>query len=159
MQKGSALIFLLIGTLIITVAGGAFYLGRQTTPKPSPIPVTTSQPTSKPSPTQSPADETTNWKTYTNPANTFSLRYPPERIVIITDSGLVRVEPEDLSTSRSGLSTVTDIPDDNRVILLYYGSLNGKVLKDLVIEEYNKDKSGADDNEVSPDRSQRNNWI
>lgn len=41
MQKGQALIFLLIGILIL--AGGAFYLGRQTSTKPSPTPVATSQ--------------------------------------------------------------------------------------------------------------------
>lgn len=44
MQKGNTLIFLLVGILILAgVAGGAFYLGRQTTPKPSPTPIIVSQ--------------------------------------------------------------------------------------------------------------------
>ena len=43
MQKGQILIFLLVGILVLAAAGGAFYLGRQTTPTPSPTPVITSQ--------------------------------------------------------------------------------------------------------------------
>lgn len=39
MQKGQALIFLVVGILIIAVVGGIFYLGRSTTPKPSPTPI------------------------------------------------------------------------------------------------------------------------
>jgi len=42
-QKGNVLIFLLVGIVVLAAIGGAFYLGRSTTPKPSPNPVTTSQ--------------------------------------------------------------------------------------------------------------------
>lgn len=84
MQKGFGIIFLLIGILVITVAGGAFYLGRQTTPKPSPNPVITSQtpqPTSAltpntPSPAPTTPDQTVNWKTYTNSTYKFLIKYP-----------------------------------------------------------------------------------
>ncbi|OGE18580.1 hypothetical protein A3D83_03265 [Candidatus Daviesbacteria bacterium RIFCSPHIGHO2_02_FULL_41_10] len=80
MQKGSALIFLLVGIVVLAAIGGAFYLGRSTTPKPSPAQVVTSQtpqPTSTPQPFSVP-DETINWKTYTNNLFNFSLKYPPD---------------------------------------------------------------------------------
>lgn len=43
MQKGQALIFILIGILVIAVVGGAYFLGKQSIIKPSPNPVVTSQ--------------------------------------------------------------------------------------------------------------------
>ncbi|MBI2597382.1 hypothetical protein HYW41_04455 [Candidatus Daviesbacteria bacterium] len=88
MQKGSALIFLLVGVLVIIVAGGAFYLGKltlrqnssgQTTPKPSSV--TAVQPTPQTTPVSSPSDETANWKTYTDTQLGFSLKYPEGWIV------------------------------------------------------------------------------
>ena len=78
MQKGQTLIFLLVGMLII--AGGAFYLGRQTTPKTSPNPVVTSQtplPTENSSPTSISVNETANWKTYNSYEDNFVMKYPP----------------------------------------------------------------------------------
>ncbi len=77
MQKGQVLIFLLVGILVIAIAGGAYYLGRQTTPKSAPAPVVTSstlQPTPSPSPI---SDEMSTWKTYTNQLYQFSFKYPP----------------------------------------------------------------------------------
>ncbi len=84
MQKGQTLIFLLIGILII--AGGAFYLGKSSTPKPSPGPVVTAQPVSQSTPVPSsipdtsptPAGllDTANWKTYKSNAFKFSVKYP-----------------------------------------------------------------------------------
>lgn len=82
MQKGQALIFLLIGMLVIVALGGAFYLGRSTISKPSPVPVATSQTTLSPTPTQdasrepNSSTETANWKTYTNTKLNFSVKYP-----------------------------------------------------------------------------------
>lgn len=43
MQRGQALIFLLVGIVVLAIAGGAYYLGRQTPPKLSPVPIATSQ--------------------------------------------------------------------------------------------------------------------
>lgn len=64
MQKGQTLIFqrkivprfifLLVGVLILAVAGGAFYVGKSSTPKPSPNQVVTSQ---TPQPTPAPSGE------------------------------------------------------------------------------------------------------
>lgn len=76
MQKGNVLIFLLIGIVVLGAIGGAFYFGRSTSPKPSPIQMAASQapqPTIASQPSSVP-DETANWKTYTGKNYTF--RYP-----------------------------------------------------------------------------------
>lgn len=83
MQKGQAPVLILVGILVIVaVAGGAFYLGRQTTPKPSPSPVVTSQ-TPKPTNTSlesTGSAETANWKTYKNSQYSYSFKYPQELV-------------------------------------------------------------------------------
>ncbi|MDP3733333.1 MAG: hypothetical protein Q8Q91_02210 [Candidatus Daviesbacteria bacterium] len=63
-----------MGVLILAaVATGIYFLGKQTTPKPSPNPVITSQtPNSSPSPT----DETANWIIYTNNKFNYTFNYP-----------------------------------------------------------------------------------
>lgn len=79
MQKGQALIFLLVGILVIVVAGGAFYLGRQTTPKSSPVSVVTSQtpqPTTNTNPESTSSAETSDWKIYTNNEFNYTMKYP-----------------------------------------------------------------------------------
>lgn len=78
MQKGQILIFLLVGILVIGVAGGAFYLGRSTIQKPLPTPSTASQ-TPQPNPT--PSEETANWKTYTNNQLHYSIKYPNDQFI------------------------------------------------------------------------------
>ncbi len=80
MQKGQALIFLLVGMLIMAAIGGAFYLGtlKNRPPTLSPNPVATSQtpqPTSISSSTPT-ADLTTSWKTYQSNMYNFSVKYP-----------------------------------------------------------------------------------
>lgn len=83
MQKGQATVLILVGILVIAVvASGAFYLGRQTTPKLSPTPVASqlSSPTDT-SPVPTGTGETANWKTYTNDKNGFSLQYPRDLTV------------------------------------------------------------------------------
>ena len=77
MQKGFGVIYILVGILVVTlIAGGAFYLGGQTTPKP--VVTSSSQPSISPdvSPAPTDAGETTNWKTYTNTKYGFSFKYP-----------------------------------------------------------------------------------
>ena len=66
MQKGQALIFILVGVLILAaVAAGAYFLGRQVAPRPQ---------TLQPSP--SPTDETTNWVVYRNEQYQFEFKHP-----------------------------------------------------------------------------------
>lgn len=74
-QKGFVPILILIAVLLIAgVGGGAFYFGRLTAPKPSPIPQVAS---STPQPTSSPVvDETVNWKSYENKQRGFKLNLP-----------------------------------------------------------------------------------
>lgn len=81
-QKGYSLIFLLIGMVVLAgVAGGAYYLGKQTTPKSSPAPVVSSQipspsTTTDASPVPTGTEETANWKTYTNSKRGYEFKYP-----------------------------------------------------------------------------------
>ncbi len=94
-QKGFSAILILIGILVMVVSvGGAYYLGRSNTPKPSPNPVITSEfpkpsltpvvtsetpiPTSVPSPSP---DETANWSVYKSSIFGFQLKYPPNWLV------------------------------------------------------------------------------
>ena len=89
-QKGQALIFLLVGILIIAALGGAYYLGRQTTPKvTSSIQPTLNPADASPAPTgagvsgaPNGAAETANWETYTNTKYSFEFKYPPTWSVI-----------------------------------------------------------------------------
>jgi hypothetical protein len=69
MQRGFAVIYLLIGIVLILAFGGVYYLGK-TSNLPSPIsnPVVTPKPTS--------INETANWKTYTNNDLGYVLKYP-----------------------------------------------------------------------------------
>ncbi len=90
-EKGNILIFLLVGILILAATGGAFYLGRQTSPKIKACtmdakvcsdgssvgrtgPNCEFAPCPSPLPTSS--DETNNWKIYMNSKNLYSFKYP-----------------------------------------------------------------------------------
>lgn len=82
-QKGQAGILILVGIVIlIAVAGGIFYLGRITAPKPhTQTPVTTSSPQPFPTPTDASREpngsaKTADWKTYIR-KNVFEIKYPP----------------------------------------------------------------------------------
>lgn len=96
MQRGQALIFLLVGILVLTLAGGAFYLGRQTTSKPSTNSVVSSQispsnPSSTiysqvtPAPASTVVKLANAWnlgtKTYSNPKVDITFQYPSYFIV------------------------------------------------------------------------------
>lgn len=84
MQKGQTQVLILAGIVIlIAAAGGIFFLGRVTAPKPQ-VPVTTSSPQPSPLSTEAPAkveDPTANWKTYTNKDNNLSLKYPATWVI------------------------------------------------------------------------------
>lgn len=78
MQRGQALIFLLIG-IVILVASGAYYLGRQPTPNQSAV--VTSPPSSSTT-----SDETAIWQTYKNYTYKYEIKYPGDyRILPQTD--------------------------------------------------------------------------
>ncbi len=88
MQKGQVIIFLLVGILVITAVGGAYYLYKSTSLKPSTTPTIASQ-TPRPPLTPFSSDtnppltgsiETANWKTYTNQQAGYSFKYPLEWI-------------------------------------------------------------------------------
>ena len=91
MQKGQAPILILVGILIIAVAGGAYYLGTFKNVKlQSQNPVVTSiQVSASPvssstfvaSSTPISSDETANWKIYINSQFGFSVKYPPSWIL------------------------------------------------------------------------------
>lgn len=89
-MKGFSQIWLIAGALMIIIVGGAFYLGKQTSKSVQPTASTqrgeqnqvkTSQviPSSTPTVITVPgiADETANWKTYTNTSHKYSIKYPP----------------------------------------------------------------------------------
>src|SRR5689334_6215595 len=72
MQRGQALIYLLIGVLILGAIGGAYYFGKHSSSQSSPASIyQTSQPNSATS-----ADETANWKTYTNSLGNYLIKIP-----------------------------------------------------------------------------------
>lgn len=80
MQKGQAVILVLVGILVIIgVAGGAYYFGKSQVSKPltqNPMVASqTPQATSAPSPAP---DETANWKIYIDSNRRFSIKYPAE---------------------------------------------------------------------------------
>ena len=100
-QKGFSLIFVILGlVVVITIAGGTYYLGRSTSPKPSPNSVVTSQTpqsTSSPSPSDTSREPTgpaeiANWKTYTNSQYGFSIQHPSD--LVVSEQGAIRLTNE-----------------------------------------------------------------
>lgn len=81
-QKGQAQVLILAGIVIlIAVAGGVFYWGRLTAPKPQPQTAAISSPQPSPLSTEASAkveDPTANWKTYTNEEYRYLFKYPKQ---------------------------------------------------------------------------------
>ncbi len=75
MQKGSVVIYILVGILILAALGGAYYFGKSQSVKPVATlpanPVVTSQ-------TPQPIAQIANWKTYTNDELQYTFKYPPD---------------------------------------------------------------------------------
>ncbi|MDO8577043.1 MAG: hypothetical protein Q7R82_01740 [Candidatus Daviesbacteria bacterium] len=95
-ERGFAPLILLVGMLVIIgVAGGAYFFGKSQVAKSQPSnPVIASQtPQITPTPASTP-DETANWKTYSNNANGYSLRYPGD-LLIETDKACNRLSGTD----------------------------------------------------------------
>lgn len=80
-EGGQTQILILAGIVIlVAVAGGIFYLGRISAPKPQNVATSSPQPSTTLSPTTSP-DPTANWKTYTNARHAYTIQYPQEYTV------------------------------------------------------------------------------
>lgn len=88
-QKGFISLFVALSFIfIVGIAGGAYYLGRQTSPEPLPqnletasqAPKLTRNPSSAP-------DETTNWLTLKNNSCNLSLQYPPTWTIKLNKEG------------------------------------------------------------------------
>lgn len=75
-QKGNTLIIVGIVFLMAIIGAGAYYFGAMKSTKPTQIPQPTQ--TSQPISTTSPQDGTTNWETYVNSNNNFSIKYPKD---------------------------------------------------------------------------------
>lgn len=99
MQKGIGQIYILVGILIaLIIAGGAYYLGRSNISKPKACTLEAKicpdgssvgrvGPNCEFAPCPSPsADETANWKTYTNAQYKFSFKYPLDINLKIKDN-------------------------------------------------------------------------
>lgn len=85
MQKGQAQVLILAGiVLAIALAGGIFYLGRITTPKPENVITSSPQPSPAPDETvYTESDRSANWKTYTNTKEPkFSFKYPSDKFIV-----------------------------------------------------------------------------
>lgn len=136
MQKGFSVILILVAVVIlVAIAGGAFFLGRQTSPaqtisSPSPVP---SQQVPVETPKQvspSPVDETANWKTYTSTNANFSFKYPSEwPLVNIPKFDQCSVCIEGLTFSHNYNSNSSDL---NIATILVFKEENIKSLDDYV---------------------------
>ncbi len=94
-MKGFFQIWLIVGALVILIAGGAYYFGydhgwekstnSQISQTPQPISPTPS-PDASPAPTG--AGETANWKTYTNTKAGYSIKYPDDYTLTV-DNDLI----------------------------------------------------------------------
>lgn len=110
MQKGQVQVLILAGIVIlVAVAGGIFFLGRITAPKPqTQTPVTTSSP--QPFPTS--VDETANWKTYSTKEIYF--KYPPD--LVVSEPSAIRL------TNEASMPQV--IPDKYINILIFVHTID-----------------------------------
>lgn len=110
MQKGQALVLILVGILIIiSVAGGAYFLGKSSTPKPQPPKpvVQTPQPTPDASPVPTGTGETANWKTYTSIKYGYSIDYPADWGTAPSDQSEASFAPKKSEGVPVGISVIS----------------------------------------------------
>lgn len=124
-------LWIMLGVLIIAgLAGGAYYLGRQASPRPSPPPVTspasrgeqTPQPTPSSNASREPtaSTETASWKIYTTSKLTF--KYPPGFRVEEREKDFFVIVPsgKDVLAPQEGISIdarlLQDKADFNRIV-------------------------------------------
>lgn len=116
---------ILVGIVILAMAsGGAFYLGRQTSPKLSPVVTSTVSPSPKdasPVPTgtgetANPATGEANWKTYTDLKNGFSFKYPASWINFKFKNPTTNIEYGAFSTEQ--VSDYNQLSDISIIVLV-----------------------------------------
>lgn len=109
-QKGFAPVLILVGVVIATAIGGAYYLGiKKPTPPTTPTPIVTSQP---PQATTNPSQNIDDWQEFTNEQFNFSFKYPSGWIVK-TQEGI------------NSLTTTITSPSKLEIIFLSGKSLKG----------------------------------
>lgn len=133
-QKGNTLIFLLIGILVLAVAGGAYYLGRQTTPKFSSTPVSTSQPA--PQITSSPNIDSKDTGIVVK-SNTVSFASVGDKIIL-------RYKGKFFEESKTAFEDPTEIKLGNEDSYSWYGLVDAP----SYLEEQIRQRNGAGYNEI-----------
>ncbi len=133
MEKGQTGILILVGVLVaLAIAGGAYFLGKSTflgistklEPISQPTPqIVKSQPTPKSestssvaSPAPNGAGDMANWKTYTNNTYGFLIQYPLDWKTLPTPN--------------------TRLLNEQKIILIYDGKLDGSLPNSLVENNY-----------------------
>lgn len=145
MQKGSryeigqTLIFLLVGVSIITIAGYFIYTNSQNPIIPPQIPQYTPSPSpSNTNPILTGAGETTNWKTYTNSKQGFTIKYPNGAEIKVENDGNVLLTLSG-PTQKSGADFY-----DGIFLRFNFNALIGKNIKQVADEELQKAKNTFD---------------
>ncbi len=138
MQKGGILIWIIIGTVVVLVAGGTYYLSRSSSPKPSVTPIAVSQ---TPQPTPSPSDaspaptsagETANWKTYTTNSGKYTFKYPQNLIVKEYTQGGPPNSPKVIQPSLVITPPHTDKELSESISISVYNNSNNYSLEDWI---------------------------
>lgn len=135
MQKGQAVILVLVGILVLAaVAGGAYYLGQQNSSQPENKPVILENQKTPTPPSVKDEDETVDWKTYTNSENGFLVKYPNDWTVNIVAG--VPVNVFNIIFARERLPEALDENDLKRIkySIEVWIDKEGKTLEDVVKE-------------------------
>lgn len=109
MQKGQVFIWIIVGALVIAVAGGVLFYTNYSNNRYK-TPVITSQ-TPQPTPVATP-DETANWKEYTNNKFGFVIKYPENLEVTMGTQDFVVAFEESINSNLSGPLTGSTIEVD-----------------------------------------------
>ncbi|MDO8570767.1 MAG: hypothetical protein Q7R97_04250 [Candidatus Daviesbacteria bacterium] len=113
--KGFTSIIIILGiVLLLGIAGGAYYFGKSQVARPqSTQPTITPSSITDTSPAPTGTGETVNWKTYTDLANTYSMKYPSQLFPNTCGDGAFATESlYDCGSERIWLITVRELDAD-----------------------------------------------